>query len=234
MPNKNLTSLIVMVLAVVAVLTFGMVGSIRAGNYVVVAIVFTALGMCVLAVMLNHYRVRLLLRDKTPDRIIKHYHYSVRRIPHANAAAAYLSALAALFYGQFDRARKELEGVDWDATTAVYRGHRLYVLSLLALMEETDYPKALGLARQAAELESREPGGGLQPIDDVIHAVAEGVSEEMLPRLEKLAKKQSGVVSGMCAWALAVHYKRLGDGEKAADFKEMVRMAVPFSVVMGR
>jgi hypothetical protein len=220
--------------AVLAILTFGMIGSIRAGNYIVIAIVFTALGMCVLAVMLNHYRVRMLLRDKTPDRIIKHYHYSVRRIPHANAAAAYLSALAAAFYGQYDRARQELDGVDWDATTPVYRGHRLYVLATLALLEETDYPKALRLARQAFELEEREPGGGLQVLDDVIHAVAEGTTDETIVRLEKVAKKQSGLMPGMCAWALAVHYMRQGNGEKAADFKEMLRMSVPYSVVMGK
>jgi hypothetical protein len=229
---RNFLTLAVMAAIVLTILTVGVVGSVRNGNYVVVAIVFTALGVCVLAVMLNHYRVRMLLRDKTPDRIIAHYHRSVRRIPHANAAAAYLSALAAAFYGQYDRARAELEAVDWDGTTPVYRGHRLYVLAALALLEETDYPQALLLARQAHELERREEGGGLQILDDVIHAVAEGPSPETIARLEKVAKKQSGLMPGMCAWALAVFYKRQGEMEKAADFKEMLRMSVPFSAPM--
>ena len=219
---------------VVTILAAGVIGSVRNGNYVVLAIVFTALGICILAVMLNHHRVRLLLHDKTPDRIILHYHRSVRRIPHADAAAAYLSALAAAFYGQYDRARQELDSVDWDQTTAVYRGHRLYVLATLALLEDTDYPAALRLARQAHELESREQGGGLQVLDDVIHAIAEGPTPETIARLERVAKKQQGLMPGMCAWALAVHYKREGDMEKAADFKEMLRMAVPFSVPMAR
>jgi len=229
---KGYLSLAVMAGIVLTILTVGVVGSVRNGNYVVVAIVFTAVGICVLAVMLNHYRVRMLLRDKTPDRIIAHYHKSVRRIPHANAAAAYLSALAAAFYGQYDRARTELDAVDWDQTTPVYRGHRLYVLATLALLEETDYPKALKLARQAHELESREEGGGLQALDDVIHLVAEGPTPEMIARLERVAKKQSGMMPGMCAWALAVYYKREGQMEKAADFKEMLRMSVPFSAPM--
>jgi hypothetical protein len=230
--GKNLISLVVMAGLVLTILTFGVIGSVNHGNYVVVAIVFTALGICVLAVMLNHYRVRMLLRDKTPDRIISHYHRSVRRIPNADAAAAYLSALAAAFYGQFDRARQELDAVDWDRTTAVYRGHRFYVLATLALLEDTDYPKALQLARQASELESREAGGGLQALDDVIHSVAEGPTPDMITRLERIAKKQQGLMAGMCAWALAVYYKREGQMEKAADFKESLRMSVPFSAPM--
>jgi TPR repeat protein len=158
--------------------------------------------------------------------MILHYHRSVRRIPHADAAAAYLSALAAAFFGQYDRARQELEPVDWDATTPTYRGYRLYVLATLALLEETDYPKALQLARQASELSE------LRAIDDVIHTVADAPDEEMLARLAKVAKRQNGLMPGMCAWALALHYKRVGDPEKAADFKEMLRMSVPFSAPM--
>jgi hypothetical protein len=232
--RKNFASLAVMAGLVLAVLTAGVVGSVQSGNYAVIAIVFTALSICVLAVMFNHYRVRMLLRDRTPDRIISHYHSSVRRIPHAHAAAAYLSALAAAFFGQYDRARQELGAVDWDKTTPMYRGHRLYVLATLAMLEETDYPKALQLARQANEMESREEGGGLRVLDDVIHAVAEGPTPEMVERLERVAKKQHGLMPGMCAWALAVHYKRIGEQEKAADFKELLRMTVPFSVPMGR
>jgi hypothetical protein len=230
--KKSIVNLAVVAGLFLAIIAAGVIGSVRNGNYTVVAIVFTALGICVLAVMLNHYRVMMLLRDRTPDRIIAHYHRSVRRIPHAHAAAAYLSALAAAFFGQYDRARRELETVDWDQTTPMYRGHRFYVLATLALMEETDYPKALQLARQARDLESRAEGGGLQALDDVIHAVAEGATEETIVRMERVAKKQHGLMPGMCAWALAVHYKRAGQLEKAADFKEVLRMSVPFSAPM--
>ncbi len=214
-----------------AIIVAGVIGSVRNGNFAVIAIVFTAICICVLAVLFGHYRVRILLRDRTPDRIIAHYH----RIPHADAAAAYLSALAAAFYGQYDRARAELDGVDWDATTPVYRGHRMYVLATLALLEETNYPKALALAAQGRELESKGEGGGLQALDDVIQLVAGGEdSAEGVPRLEKIANKQHGLMPGMCAWALAVYYKREGQMDKAADFKEVLRMSVPFSAPMGK
>lgn len=230
--KATLISLLVVAGLFLTILIVGVVGSVRNGNMAVIAIVFTALGLCVLALMLNQYRVRMLLRDRTPDRMIAHYHSSVRRIPHADAAAAYLSALAAAFFGQYDRARQELDAVDWDRTTQIYRGHRMYVLATLALLEDTDYPQALRLARQAKELESREEGGGLPALDDVIHTVAEGPTPEMIARLEKVAKRQNGLMPGMCAWALAVYYKRAGDMERAADFKEMLRMAVPYSSPM--
>ena len=215
-----------------AIIIAGVIGSVRNGNFAVIAIVFTALCICVLAILFGHYRVRILLRDKTPDRIIAHYHRSVRRIPHANAAAAYLSALAAAFYGQYGRARTELAAVDWDATTPVYRGHRMYVLATLALMEDTDYPKALALAAQARDLETRGEGGGLQALDDVIRLVAGAGDDEAIGRLEKIATKQHGLMPGMCAWALAVYYKRAGKLDRAAEFKELLRMSVPFSAPM--
>jgi hypothetical protein len=230
--KRSVISLVTVAGLFLTIMVVGVVGSVRNGNTVVIAIVFTSMGICVLALMLNHYRIRMLLRDKTPDRMIAHYHRSVRRIPHANAAAAYLSALAAAFFGQYDRARKELDAVDWDQTTPVYRGHRLYVLATLALLEESDYPAALRLAAQAKDLESRGEGGGLPALDDVIHAVAEDPTPEMISRLEKVAKRQNGLMPGMCAWALALHYKRVGEPDKAADFKEMLRMAVPFSSPM--
>lgn len=230
--RQNAFSLYIVAALFLAIIAIGVAGSVRNGNYVVIAIVFTALAICILAVMFAHYRVRVLLRDRTPDRIIAHYHRSVRRIPHADAAAAYLSALAAAFFGQYDRARSELESVDWDSTTPAYRGHRIYVLATLAMLEETDHPKALALAAQARELQARDAGGGLQALDDVIHTVADDSNSERLARLEKLARKQQGLMPGMCAWALAVHYKRDGQPDKASDFKELLRMSVPFSAPM--
>jgi tetratricopeptide (TPR) repeat protein len=207
----------------------GVVGSVRQGNYAALPIVFTALAICGLAIAAKHFQIRLMLRDTTPDRIIRHYHQGVRRMPHAQAAAAYLSALAAAFFGQYDRAREELDAVEWATTSPMYRGHSLYVLAFLALLEQTDYPKALRLADEARELEKQDAAGGLPVLDDVIRLVAAGPSDEIITRLEKVAKKQHGLMPGMCAWALAVHYKRTNQPEKAANFKELLRLSVPHS-----
>jgi hypothetical protein len=228
--KKNLIGLLVVTALFVAIMAIGFVGNIRNGNYVVIPIAFTAIAICGGALWFAHYRVRVMLRDRKPDRIIAHYHGSVRRIEHANAVAAYLSALAATFFGEFDRAREELARVEWDKVPPMYRGHRLYVLATLALLEETDYPKALRLAAQAKELESQSPGGGLQLLDDVIRLVAEGATPERMARLERAANKQHGLIPGMCAWALAVHYKRNDLPDKASDYKVLLQLSIPHSV----
>jgi hypothetical protein len=229
--KRNFLSVVIVGGFFIALMLIGLVANVRHGDYVAIPIAFTALAICGLAIFVKHFQIRMMLRDKTPDRIIAHYHQGVRRIPHAGAAAAYLSALAASFFGDYDRARKELDAVDWDNTTPMYRGHRKYVLSVMAMLEFTDYRTALRLADEAKGLESRDPNGGLQLLDDVIRLVAGGeVSEQAMLRLAKTAKKQHGLMPGMCAWALAVYYMRTKQPEKASDYKELLRMAVPFSV----
>jgi hypothetical protein len=229
--KRNFLSVVIVGGFFIALMLAGLVANVRHGDYVAIPIAFTALAICGLAIFVKHFQIRMMLRDKTPNRIIDHYHQGVRRIPHAQAAAAYLSALAATFFGDYDRARQELDAVDWDNTTPMYRGHRKYVLSVMAILEYSDYRTALRLADEAKDLESRDPNGGLQLLDDVIRLVAGGeVSEAAMLRLAKTAKKQHGLMPGMCAWALAVHYKRTNEPEKASDFKELLRMAVPFSV----
>jgi hypothetical protein len=228
--KRNFISLLIVMGLFITIIAVGLVGNVRSGNYVVIPIAFTAIAICAGALWLAHYRVRVMLRDRTPDRIIAYYRGSVRRIEHANAVAAYLSALAATFFGKFDRAHEELGRVDWDRVPPMYRGHRLYVLATLALLEETDYPKALELAAKAKELESQTPGGGLQLLDDVIHVVAEDAAPERIARLDRAANKQHGLIPGMCAWALAVHYKRNHQPDKAADYKVLLRLSIPHSV----
>jgi hypothetical protein len=229
--KRNFLSVVVVGGGFVALMLTGLVINVRHGDYVAIPIAFTAIAICGLALFVKHFQIRMMLRDSSPNRIIVHYHESVRRIPHAQAAAAYLSALAATFFGEYVRARQELDEVDWTKTTPMYRGHRMYVLAMLAILEETDYPKALRLADEGSELERKDPAGGLQLLDNVIRLVAGGeVNEEAMLRLAMTAKKQHGLMPGMCAWALAVHYKRINNPEKASDFKELLRMAVPFSV----
>jgi hypothetical protein len=229
--KRNFLSVVIIGSFFVALMLAGLVANVRHGDYVAIPIAFTALAICGLVIFVKHFQIRMMLRDAKPDRIIAHYHEGVRRIPHAKAAAAYLSALAAAFFGQYDRAREELDAVEWDKTTPMYQGHRKYVLAVLAILEDVDYGRALRLADEGKELESQDPSGGLQLLDDVIRLVAGNeLGEEAMLRLTKTAKKQHGLMPGMCAWALAVYFKRTNQPEKASDFKELLRMAVPHSV----
>jgi hypothetical protein len=232
--RKNLIGVAVVGALFLVVTVVGLIGNAKTGNYVATPLLLTAIGIAVIFLWLGQFRVRQMLLEKTPDRLIAHYHKTVRRIPHADAAIAYLSALAAAFFGEFDRARKELEPVDWDTTRPMYRGHRLYVLALLAVLEENDYPKALRLTAQAKELEARDAAGGFELLDGAIRLVAGGVPPDELDlvveKLQKSAKKAAGLVPGIAAWALAVHYNRLNKPDLATEFKENLRSAVPHSV----
>jgi len=60
--------------------------------------------------------------------------------------------------------------------------------------------------------------------------VADSVSPEAMARLERTANKQHGLMPGICAWALAVHHKRGNQPDKAADYKALLRLAIPYSV----
>ncbi len=220
--RKNLITVGIVAGLFLAIVAAGVIGNLRRGNYVVLPIVFTALAICGVAIWISHFRIRVLLRDRTPDRMIAHYHRSVRRIPNAEAAAAYLSSMTAVFFGQFDRAREELKSVDWAQAPAEYQGHRLYVLAVLAILEANDYPQALDLARQARELDN------FPLLDDIVTIVANGAAPERLERLEKTARKQQGLIPGMCAWALAVHYKRGNQPDRAGEFKAILRLSMPY------
>ena len=62
------------------------------------------------------------------------------------------------------------------------QGHRRYVLAMLALLEDTDYPQALQFADEGRKLEESDPAGGLQLIDDAIRLVASGPSTRLFRR----------------------------------------------------
>jgi hypothetical protein len=232
--RKNLIGVGVVGALFLTVTVAGLVGNAKTGNYVATPLLLTAVGLAVIFLWLSQFRVRQMLLEKTPDRLITHYHKTVRRIPHADAAIAYLSALAATFFGEFERARKELEPVNWDTTRPMYRGHRLYVLALLAILEENDYQKALRLTAQAKELEERDAAGGFELLDAAIRLVAGGVAPDemdlVVERLQKSAKKAAGLIPGISAWALALHYNRLNQPDLATEFKENLRSAVPHSI----
>ncbi|MCU1328516.1 MAG: hypothetical protein JWN34_3886 [Bryobacterales bacterium] len=124
--------------------------------------------------------------------------------------------------------------MNWDTTRPMYRGHRLYVLALLAVLEENDYQKALRLTAQAKELEERDAAGGFELLDAAIRLVAGGVAPDemdlVVERLQKSAKKAAGLIPGISAWALALHYNRLNQPDLATEFKENLRSAVPHSI----
>jgi hypothetical protein len=210
-----------------ALMLTGVAGNVAHGNYNAIPLVCLALGTAAVLIWYNQRRTRLMFRDPSPNRLIAHYHTTVRRIPHANAAAAYLSALAAAVYGQFDRARKELVSVDWDKTSAMYQAHRLHVLAVIALLEKDDKPEALRLAAQAAATEKTEGSGGMPILHGAILVAAGEADPESIAQTQKASNRAAGVMPALCAWALAQYFERSGQLAEAAAYRDRVRAAVP-------
>jgi hypothetical protein len=221
----------------------GVAGNVARGNYMAIPVILSALVLAFGAIWfgfwLNQQRIRLMFRDKTPDRVIANYHATLLRakargIANADAAAAHLCALAATIYGQFDRAREELAAVDWDKAPAMYQGHRLHVLALIAILEKQDAEAALQLAAKASALEHTDPAGSLPLLHDAILVAADAADEALVSRTEQGAGRKAGALPAICNWALWLHFYRLGRTADADRYRERLRAAAPYFIGLAR
>jgi hypothetical protein len=240
--KKQLTLIALAAILFTAVMVTGVAGNVARGNYLAIPVILCALVLAFAGIWLgfwiNQQRVRLMFRDRTPDRVIANYHATLLRaksrgIAHADAATAHLSALAAAIYGQFDRAREELAAVDWDKAPAVYRGHRLHVLALIAMLEGQDADAALHLNAKATALEQTEAAGPVSLLHDAIQVAAGAADEAALKRTEQGAGRKSGALPAVCDWALWLHFYRLGQSADADKYRERLRAAAPYFVGLG-
>jgi hypothetical protein len=217
----------------------GVAGNIAHGNYLAIPVILAALVLAFAGIWLgfwvNQQRIRLMFRDKTPDRVIANYHATLLRaksrgIAHADAATAHLSALAATIYGQFDRAREELARVDWDKAPAMYQGQRLHVLALIAILEKQDAETALQLTAKASALEQKEAAGSPPLLRDAIQVAADAADDAAVKRTEQGAGRNAGALPAICDWALWLHFYRLGQSADADRYRERLRAAAPYFV----
>ncbi len=219
-----------------SILLTGVLGNVVHGNYLAIPLVgcilVLAFGVMWLGVWLNRQRIQLMFRKPTPDMIIEHYNTALlqaraRKIPHAEAATAHLSALAAAVYGQYDRARAELGKVNWAQEPPMYRGHRLHMLALIALLEKQDAEGALRMAAEARALEQSDRAGALPILDGVIRVAAGEGDAETVNRIQKAAARGSGGMPAVCAWALSLYCERNGQATEAAAYRERALEAAP-------
>lgn len=214
----------------VALLVAGIAGNVVRGNYLAIPIAFLvltfALAVIWVSIWFNQRRIQNMFRQPTPDRLIEHYHSSqlraqARNIPNADAAAADLAALAAAVYGQYDRAREELEKANWNAAAPMYRARRLDVLALMALLDEQDSAKATRLAAEARSLEQAPT-----PLRDaVMIATGEGDAQS-LKRTHKVAGR-AGALGAVSAWALSLYCGRNGQVAQAGRYQKLASAAAP-------
>jgi hypothetical protein len=237
--KKQLVLIALAAVMFTALMVTGVAGNVARGNYMAIPVILAALVLAFAGIWfgfwINQQRIRLMFRDKTPDRVISNYHATLLRaksrgIAHADAAAAHLSALAATIYGQFDRAREELAAVDWEKAPAMYQGHRLHVLALIAILEKQDADAALQLAAKASVLEQTEAAGSLSVLHDAIQVAAGAADGAAVKRTEQGAGRKSGALPAICDWALWLHFYRLGQSADADKYRERLRSAAPYFV----
>lgn len=219
---------------------FGLIAAVRRGEYLPAIVVPVVIGIVALIMHRARSKALLLFREPTPDRAIAYYHSSMQQIPTGRAMAAYLSAFAAVHYGQFDRAREELAAVNWTSLPPMYQGFETSVHSLLAILEAKDYSRALGLAEEARDLCSVPgafPGGKtsratLESIVDVCELLTGQGSPELVDRVRAAVKALPGISPAVPAWALSVYYQKLGQDAVAAEYSAVVRRLVPHSTCL--
>jgi tetratricopeptide (TPR) repeat protein len=216
----------------IALMLAGVVGAAVRGDYKTIPIVVCALLFAALFFWYSRARLRRMFKDPTPDRIIAYYYATARRARHGEASAAYLSSIAAAAYGQFDRARGQLEQVNWDELPEIYKGYRLHALAIIALLERRDFEGALELLREARAIAA--PGGDAPAasqaafsIYEAIIEAASGAGDDAVPKLEELANRKRGLISSFAAWALALHFRRTGQPDRAVAYQQVVREITP-------
>lgn len=234
--NRQTIALAVLGGVFAVILVGGLAGSAARGKYIAIPIAFLVLAFTVTAIWVsiwfNQRRIQNLFRQSTPDRLIEHYHASAlraeaRKIPNSDAAAADLAALAATVYGQYDRAREELEKANWSQASTLYRARRLDVLALIALLEDRDNAAAAALAHEARGMESAPT-----PLRDaVLIAVGEG-DENSLKRAQQLAGRGAGALAGLSAWALSLYCDRNDQPSEAQRYRERAKHATPHLIAL--
>ncbi len=236
--KKNLTLLTVAGGIFAAVMLAGVAGNVIRGNYmaipIVIVVLLLAIGIISVGIWLNQRRIQLMYRKPTPDQLIEHYHAAlaqakVRKVPHADAVSAYLSAVAATVYGQYDRAREELATVDWDEAPPVHQGQRLDVLALIALMERADDAQARQLATEAGTLGNASPDSASVLHNAVLVAVGEG-DAGLIKRTQRAAERGAGAMAAVSAWALLLYCERNDQTTEAEHYRKSAQEAAPHFV----
>ena len=225
---------------VITTMVIGLVKGARKGELTPYVAVLAAALFVTVTILLARRRTSTLFQEPSADRAITYYHRSVSAIPNAKAMAAYLSAFAAVTYGEFDRARYELAAVNWASLPPMYQGFETYIHSLLAIFEARDYSRALSFAEEVRELgtvDSRFPGAGRSRIATeaniaVCQLLLGNHSVEILDQLEKGIRKLPGIAPALPAWAMATHYLKMGSQTYAEKYIAIVQRLLPHSILL--
>ena len=233
--TKSLLQLWIVPLLVGPLLVFGVVRAALRGEYLMpVVVTVVAVGLFLLMWRSKRQALRFF-QDTTPNRAVEHYHRTMSRAPNGEALTAYMCGLVLSLYGEYNEARDELSRVSWNKFPPMYDGFRIYVLSIIALLEKRDVSKALDLALEARDLcetSTMFPGVATSKHTFEAHVLACQLlanprKEDIATALEKSVKTLPGFAPVISLWSLALYYNSIGQTRSADAHFATLRRLVP-------
>jgi hypothetical protein len=204
-----------------------------------------AVGMIVVLWRRQRARVRSLLQAPTSEaavRFIEQSHVKLAGLPGLGAAQVEASAATQLgmvyaCYGEFDRVRRVLAAVDWQALPPVLAAAELGLRSILALLEARDPAQALDLARQANAMSRvsaavpllRRVNAAWDAYVKIAEALtgSEAQARDAVATLERYVTPGAGLGLPLLLWGLAVANRRLGEHTRAEAYESQLRALAP-------
>jgi hypothetical protein len=214
----------------------GLVSSARRGDYAIVVVVPLVLLMVLGSTLWQRRMQARLLQQPSLEVVLQRYQKALGRMPHADVALAYTSALAAAYYGDYTRAEQFVGSVNWEGRGRVYEAWPLHIEALLLFWRDKAYRRGLAAARRAQELADvggALPGAGTSRLAyATLVAVGEVLVGESTPEtvgvLERGRKKLPLMGSLLATWGLAAHHAKAGASANADAALAEVRTAAPY------
>lgn len=222
------------VLSIISLMS--LVASVGRGNHLIVVVVLAVItGLLGILKWQQRTQARLL-QQPSLDAVLQHYKRAMTRVPQSEPMLAYASALAAVYYGDFDRAEQIMGSVKWEGRGRIYEAWPLYVEALVLFWREKAYQRGLAVARRAqtfAEVGGAWPGAATSRLAyGILVAVGEVLAAEGVPRtietLENGRRRLPLMGKLLATWGLAAHHASGGAHEKASRALTWVRTVAPY------
>jgi hypothetical protein len=196
-----------------------------------------ALAFVALRLHLQRRKRARLLHSPNSDALVAYYAATMRdSFPNADAIKVHASALAAVAYGEFEKADALMAAVDWNGRGAVFEALPLHVRALTAYLRDHNYELWIALAvrgRSMAEMPRHIPGSATSRLSwDVLVAIGEVLADRPTPA--SIAALEAGrsklpFVSGLLAtWGLAAARRRADRRPEADALLSELRTAAPY------
>jgi len=228
--------------AMLAFAAFMVIASVRRGDggvAYVVAAVFAS--MTALVWFVRRRVLRGLARDflaPGPEALIARSQRALSRarVPHARELLALGMAAARAYYGQFGRARDELDEIVWDAVPPLYLGSAQQVRALIHYLSGDDPEAGLRLARQAVQatqVPRFTPGAKTSARVGATYVdIGRVLTEAPNAELAELLAARAAVAGTpqerlLTAWGAAVAQQALGNAERADALFAQLRTLAP-------